>query len=184
MVDVDKLPPTQYLILEVLAARHRLGEQLWPFPSRNRPALNRLAHHGLLGWRSGPVQGWVQAWLTDEGRAAVLHPPSATPAVGVVDAAHIARQRAFSERTFGPGPRTAGVLDHIRKELAEIEQDPADLGEWVDVVILALDGAWRAGHEPQEIVDAIVSKQAVNEARAWPDWRAAPRDKAIEHDRA
>lgn len=100
-----------------------------------------------------------------------------------IDAAHLERQRDFSVRTFGPGPRTTGVLDHIRKELAEIEADPLDLGEWVDVVILALDGAWRSGHEPQEILDAIVAKQARNEARVWPDWRTVPRDQAIEHDR-
>lgn len=100
-----------------------------------------------------------------------------------IDAAHLARQRAFSERTFGPGRRTHGVIDHIRKELLEIEADPIDLGEWVDVAILAFDGAWRAGHEPQEIVDAIVAKQARNEARTWPDWRTADPDKAIEHHR-
>lgn len=34
---------------------------------------------------------------------------------------HLYRQRDFSERTFGPGTRTQGVLDHIRKELREIE---------------------------------------------------------------
>jgi hypothetical protein len=58
---------------------------------------------------------------------------------------HLFRQRDFSLRTFGPGQRTHGVLDHIRKELAEIEAKPADLTEWVDVILLALDGAWRAG---------------------------------------
>jgi hypothetical protein len=101
----------------------------------------------------------------------------------VIDAAHLARQRAFSERTFGPGARTKGVVDHIRKELREIEADPTDLGEWVDVVILALDGAWRAGHKPQRIIDAIVAKQTRNEARTWPDWRTADPNRAIEHDR-
>lgn len=30
--DVDKLPPTQYLIGEVLTARYRLGEPFWHFP--------------------------------------------------------------------------------------------------------------------------------------------------------
>ena len=101
-----------------------------------------------------------------------------------IDAAHLERQRAFSARAFGPGSRTAGVIDHIRKELLEIEADPTDLSEWVDVIILALDGAWRAGHEPQQIIDAIVAKQARNEARTWPDWRTAEPDKAIEHDRS
>lgn len=101
-----------------------------------------------------------------------------------IDAEHLARQREWSERTFGPGPRTKGVLDHIRKELKEIEDDPSDVREWVDVVILALDGAWRAGWQPQEIIDAIKVKQAKNEARTWPDWRTMSADRAIEHDRS
>lgn len=97
--------------------------------------------------------------------------------------AHLHRQRDFSLRTFGPGERTAGVLDHIRKELAEIEAAPQDLTEWVDVVLLALDGAWRSGHTPEEIVQAIADKQARNESRQWPDWRTAEPGKAIEHVR-
>lgn len=101
----------------------------------------------------------------------------------VIDAAHIERQREFSLRTFGPGPRTAGVLDHITKELDEIRKAPTDLSEWADVIILALDGAQRTGADPQAIIDAIVAKQAKNEAREWPDWRDQDPDKAIEHRR-
>lgn len=97
--------------------------------------------------------------------------------------AHLERQRDFSLRTFGPGTRAAGVVDHIRKELREIEAEPARLSEWVDVVLLALDGAWRAGHSPLAIAQGIAAKQAKNEQRAWPDWRSMPTDKAIEHDR-
>lgn len=97
--------------------------------------------------------------------------------------AHLIRQREFSEKTFGPGPRTKGVIDHIRKELCEIEADPADIMEWVDVIILAFDGAWRAGWEPAAIIKSIVAKQEKNEARTWPDWRTSPPDKAIEHVR-
>lgn len=105
------------------------------------------------------------------------------PAPRVLDAAHLTRQRTFSERVFGPGPRTKGIISHIRKELEEIEAKPDDLGEWIDVAILALDGAWRAGHDPQAIIDAIVAKQERNERRVWPDWRTASPDEAIEHDR-
>jgi hypothetical protein len=96
---------------------------------------------------------------------------------------HLARQRAFSERTFGPGMRTQGVVDHIRKELIEILADPADLSEWIDVAILALDGAWRTGAAPEQIIAALVAKQTKNEGRNWPDWRTAPADRAIEHVR-
>ena len=97
--------------------------------------------------------------------------------------AHLHRQRAFSARTFGPGARTAGVLDHIRKELREIEAKPDDLSEWIDVVLLACDGAWRAGHTPEQIAEALAAKLAHNETREWPDWRTADPDRAIEHVR-
>ena len=99
--------------------------------------------------------------------------------------AHLYRQRAFSRATFGPGARTKGVSDHIRKELIEIEAAPSDVTEWVDVVLLALDGLWRCAQErdiPIEVaIGAISVKQDKNERRAWPDWRTADPDKAIEH---
>lgn len=96
---------------------------------------------------------------------------------------HLLRQRAFSERTFGPGVRLQGVLDHIRKELVEVEESGGSLAEWVDVILLALDGAWRAGNTPEQIAQAIAAKQAKNEARTWPDWRTVQPGKAIEHVR-
>lgn len=96
---------------------------------------------------------------------------------------HLHRQRDFSFNTFGPGARTAGVLDHIRKELVEIEKDPRDVTEWIDVVMLALDGAWRAGHTPEAIAKALQAKQEKNERRTWPDWRTAEPGTAIEHVR-
>ncbi|MBX3634719.1 MAG: DUF550 domain-containing protein [Rubrivivax sp.] len=98
--------------------------------------------------------------------------------------AHLRRQMAFSERTFGPGARVAGVCDHIRKELIEVEDSGGALAEWVDVIILGLDGAWRSGATPEQVAAAIAAKQAKNEARRWPDWRTADPEKAIEHDRA
>lgn len=97
--------------------------------------------------------------------------------------AHLYRQREFSLRTFGPGSRIQGVTDHIRKELAEIEAAPGDLGEWIDVALLALDGAWRAGFDPATIALALATKQIRNELRTWPDWRTAAPDTAIEHVR-
>ena len=96
---------------------------------------------------------------------------------------HLYRQRDFSQRTFGPGECTARVLDHIRKELGEIEAKPGDLSEWIDVVLLAFDGAWRAGFEPDQIAHALAAKQTKNESRTWPDWRTAEPGKAIEHVR-
>ena len=97
--------------------------------------------------------------------------------------AHLKRQHKFSIEVFGPGQRTKGVCNHILKELKEIEADPTDVSEWIDVVILALDGAQRAGWSPEQIVEALVAKQTKNESRAWPDWRTRSEDEAIEHIR-
>ena len=96
---------------------------------------------------------------------------------------HLRRQAEFSARTFGPGARVEGVCDHIRKELVEVEAAGGELAEWIDVIILGLDGAWRSGATPEQIVAAIEAKQAKNERRRWPDWRTAEPGKAIEHDR-
>lgn len=97
---------------------------------------------------------------------------------------HLHRQRRFSEATFGPGARVDGVTDHIAKELVEVRESGGALAEWIDVIILAFDGAWRSGAQPREIINAIVAKQTKNEGRSWPDWRTAPAGKAIEHDRS
>lgn len=103
--------------------------------------------------------------------------------MSAIDEEHIHRQIAFSSRTFGPGPRLDGVIDHISKELVEVRESGGALDEWVDVIILALDGAWRSGASPAEIIAAVKAKQTRNEQRQWPDWRAAERGRAIEHVR-
>jgi hypothetical protein len=107
---------------------------------------------------------------------------------------HLLRQMAWSHATFGPGDRRQGVIDHIRKELNEVEDSGGVAAEWVDVVILALDGLTRRlafmyeGREDPEFVarkaiEMIKAKQSINEAREWPDWRTADPEKAIEHKR-
>jgi hypothetical protein len=109
--------------------------------------------------------------------------------------AHLTRQMVFSKAAFGPGARTQGVIDHIRKELKEVEESGGEASEWVDVVILALDGLtrqlWNAGiHQrpADEIAEMAVgmvrAKQARNELRDWPDWRTADPNRAIEHVRS
>jgi|GEM_PF-2930580 len=94
---------------------------------------------------------------------------------------HINRMKAFSQRAFGPGARPNGVCEHIRSELKEIEEDPNNLTEWCDVVLLALDGAWRQGFSAEEIAAALEAKQTKNEGRTWPDWRNYFDGEAIEH---
>jgi type II secretory pathway component PulJ len=97
----------------------------------------------------------------------------------------IHRQHRWSRATFGPRKTTKSITNHIRKELLEIEAHPSDLGEWIDVIILALDGAWRTGKTASEIVQALDAKLAINESRQWPNWRRAElgSEEPVEHIR-
>ena len=112
-------------------------------------------------------------------------PPESSSVPATFDLiAHLRRQQAFSERTFGPGDRLLGITAHIAQELKEVRDSGGALAEWVDVILLALDGAWRSGATPERITAAIRAKQTKNEGHTWPDWRTAPADRAIEHDRS
>ena len=91
------------------------------------------------------------------------------------------RQRQWSRKTFGDGKRTLGIITHIRKELEEIVDQPNDLEEWIDVAILALDGYWRHGGEPAQLMAHLQAKQNKNFARRWP--APGPEDEPIEHVR-
>jgi len=127
-----------------------------------------------------PVEDKPGVFVADRSTSVFAQPPPANPEPFDFRA-HLSRQRRWSADTFGPGDRAKGVVDHIRKELVEIEAEPHDLTEWIDVVILALDGAWRTGATPDAIIAALAAKQAKNEARTWPDWRTQPPDAAITH---
>ncbi len=88
---------------------------------------------------------------------------------------------AWALETMGPGRRTAALCEHIRRELVEIEADPTDLTEWCDVLLLAFDGARRAGYDGAEILAELRAKQSRNCARRWPDWRMVDPGAPIEH---
>ena len=105
--------------------------------------------------------------------------PDATASDSLVE--RLRAQREWSTETFGPGDRYRAILDHLHKELLEVRREPRDVEEWIDVAILAFDGAWRTGATPEQVVAALDAKYAKNRARSWPDWRTADPDKAIEH---
>lgn len=99
-----------------------------------------------------------------------------------IDVHFLHQQREWNLNTFGPGPRTEGIIDHIKRELEEVSAAPDDVTEWADVILLALAGAMRAGHGPGAVVRAVRDKQALNEQRTWPDWRTQDPTKAILHE--
>lgn len=113
--------------------------------------------------------------------------------------AFIKRQRRFSLRAFGEGKRAKGIAEHIHKELEEVDVASGasgasgdELAEWVDVILLAIDGAQRCEIVPagegklrnptaEEICLALFSKLQINETRKWPALDSTSQDRAIEH---
>lgn len=67
MTNADDFTPTESLILDVLTARWRLGDDLWTFESRLRPQARRLAARGLVELNSGIVEKSIRLSLTDAG---------------------------------------------------------------------------------------------------------------------
>lgn len=76
MTETPNITPTQELVLEVLAARHRLGESLWTFTSNRAVtvALEALEAAELVNTMGGVVERTVRASLTDTGRDLMLTP--------------------------------------------------------------------------------------------------------------
>jgi hypothetical protein len=87
---VSELPPTQELILEVLAARWRLGESTWTFDKRLTPTVKQLAAAGLVGWKAGIIEKTILVWFTRAGATLTLSstytPPNRILSIG--DLAH------------------------------------------------------------------------------------------------
>jgi hypothetical protein len=99
---------------------------------------------------------------------------------------HIHNQREHSLKTFGPldgGQKVQGILKHIEKEVNEIRKDPTDLEEYIDVMILAMDAAYRSGFTPEQIAEMLMKKQLKNECREWPDYREVDLSQPLEHIR-
>lgn len=106
-------------------------------------------------------------------------------------------QLDFSITTFGGGERKKAVIDHIKKEIIELEETKDAASEWVDIILLAIDGLLRAEkyntqlkHGPlindqAAILAAVglINKLSKNRTREWPDWRDCDPEKAIEHVR-
>lgn len=122
----------------------------------------------------------VRAGMAPAGFTVATTPPADEPPAPVPwDGILWGHIRDWSKATFGPGRRTKGLLEHIRRELDEVAAAPDDLVEWVDVVLLAFDGYWRHGGTPEGFMDMVRYKFSVNQARKWPP--PAPDDEPNHH---
>ena len=78
------------------------------------------------------------------------------------------RQIEWSRRCFGDGKRTFGVTKHMEKEIAEVRENPEDLLEWIDLIMLAMDGYWRHGGTSESLMADLLQKQGMNFLREYP----------------
>lgn len=62
--------PSEWLVMEVLVARLRLGETNWPFLNCHKQTILKLEKRGWVGWKSHIVEGALMVWLTGDGRKA------------------------------------------------------------------------------------------------------------------
>lgn len=90
-------------------------------------------------------------------------------------------QEEFSTKTFGPQYNPKRVLNHLKKEVVEVEENIGSLEEWTDIAILALEGARRSGATNEQIMQAMRAKLEKNKKRVWPDWRESSGDDPICH---
>jgi hypothetical protein len=126
MSKVDNLSPTQYLIMEVLAARFRTGEPFWTFPSRLAPQVKALAAAGLVELMHGIAENTVRARLTREGQDETLDASYSVPTPTLVQALdtlpstneqYLAWMR---EHGLGQGAGIGTVVSLVRADLRKL----------------------------------------------------------------
>lgn len=77
----SRLTPMQQLVMEVLAARYRLGHQLWTFTNSSglSQAVKVLRLTGYIETMPGVIENTIRISLTSHGKTLVLDPEYAPP---------------------------------------------------------------------------------------------------------
>lgn len=153
-LSTDTLPPTQYLILEVLAARERIGEPSWPFPSRLRSALAALQRLGLLHYDHHNTPKNLRARLTERGRAAALRAGYTVP---VTVTTGWGFRRDLSDGTEGESVQDYGEGDGGEAVARSVASDPEE-GPGVLMRRTVTYGRWR---------DVAAEERAETRSREW-----------------
>lgn len=74
--NLDGFTPTEYLIMEVMAARWRLGIELWPFPTAFAKTIRKLEDDGFVWYKDGNVENTLLVAITSQGASRMkLHRP-------------------------------------------------------------------------------------------------------------
>ena len=95
------------------------------------------------------------------------------------------RHANWSRKTFGPDSERGaiGPLNHLEKEIKEVQEAPGDIYEYVDCLLLVMDASRRAGFDQKQLIHAAYQKLEENKNRSWPDWKTSSLDNPMEHIR-
>jgi DNA-binding transcriptional regulator YiaG len=69
---IDTLPATQYLLIDVLQARLRLGENVWTFPTKLGSTIKALEAKGLVSFKHGSDANTLLVFPSPNLREALL----------------------------------------------------------------------------------------------------------------
>lgn len=75
----------------------------------------------------------------------------------------VAEYLEWAEQTF-PVATVDSIVEHLRREVAELVDDPTDPAEIADVLSLTFHLAYVAGVDPTK---ALAAKLEINKAREW-----------------
>jgi hypothetical protein len=126
MSKVDNLSPTQYLLMEVLAARFRTGEPFWTFPTRLRWHALALADLGLVDVLSSPAPRTFRAELTDMGLSAAVDltysvpMPTLAQAIDTLPATNDEFLAWMREHGLGHGAGIGAVINAVKADLRKL----------------------------------------------------------------
>ena len=76
----------------------------------------------------------------------------------------------WSQATFGSDSERGpiGPLKHLEAEAKEAQENPTDITEYADILILLIDAARRAKIKPLELIKAAYAKLQVCKTRTYP----------------
>lgn len=74
---------------------------------------------------------------------------------------------SWSLKTFGSKGGVESTFNHMVEEMREVLDDPTDIMEWADVLILYMDAAAHCGHTMETIREAVLEKHCINVNREW-----------------
>lgn len=75
------LTPTEELIIDVLVARHRLGEPFWPIAMRHRKSIAALENRGLVNNLGSADGTCLRVGLTLKAKALWARPEKYVPPI-------------------------------------------------------------------------------------------------------